>query len=116
MSPTIVLRDGQPFLLIGASGGPRIITNVLDVMLYLTDFGMTPEAAMQTPRPHHQWQPNLLYFDREETARVGRGVWSSVGTSWRTRQRRPVVQFILRTESGWLGAADPRKGGRPAGY
>ena len=57
MSPTILLKEGEPFLLIGGSGGPRIISSVLNVILHLTDYDLDPAEAMTCLRPHHQWQP-----------------------------------------------------------
>ncbi|MCH8251500.1 MAG: gamma-glutamyltransferase [Planctomycetes bacterium] len=115
MSPTIVLKDDRPFLLLGASGGPRIISSVLNVMLNVLDAGMTLEEAVAAPRMHHQWQPNEVYFDMAPlrtrvTALEARGHVVS------QRRRGGVIQAILRVGDKWVGASDPRKGGRPAGY
>jgi gamma-glutamyltranspeptidase/glutathione hydrolase len=115
MTPTIVLKDDRPFLMLGASGGPRIITSVLNVLLSVTDGGADLEQAMLRPRPHHQWQPDLVFFDAAppkaaELALVNRGHQIS------DNRKTGIVQAILRTQDGWIGASDPRKGGRPAGY
>ncbi len=64
MSPTIVLRDGQPYLILGSPGGPRIVTAVLQVLLNVIDFHMNIQDAVDAPRFHHQWKPDTLYLER----------------------------------------------------
>lgn len=115
MSPTIVMKDGEPYLLLGASGGPRIISSVLNVLLSVTDRGMSLEQAMLNVRPHHQWQPDRVFFDADPPPPVKLGLVSR-GHQLSEKTRTGIVQAILRTKSGWLGAADHRRGGRPAGY
>ena len=115
MTPTIVMKDGKPFLLVGASGGPRIISSVLNVVLGVTDFGMTLEQAMLRLRPHHQWQPDEVYFDVDPPAAIIKKL-ADRGHKMAKRHRSGVVQAILKTPDGWVGASDPKKGGRPAGY
>ncbi len=63
MTPTIVTKDNQPFLLLGAPGGSRIITAVTQVLLYVIDFGMDVQQAIDQPRFHHQWLPDTLYLE-----------------------------------------------------
>ena len=58
MTPTIVLRDGQPFLVTGSPGGPTIITTVLQIMLNVIDHRLPLSLATDAPRFHHQWQPD----------------------------------------------------------
>ncbi|MGE0420471.1 MAG: gamma-glutamyltransferase, partial [Acetobacteraceae bacterium] len=60
MTPTIVLRDGKVAMVLGSPGGPRIITIVLQVLLNLIDYGMAPQAAVDAPRLHHQWLPDVI--------------------------------------------------------
>jgi len=60
MTPTIVLKDGQPFLVTGAPGGPTIITSVLQVMLNVIDHQLPGVLAVDAPRFHHQWQPDRI--------------------------------------------------------
>lgn len=115
MTPTIVLKGERPYLLLGASGGPRIISSVLNVLLGVTDYGLPLDRAMTAVRPHQQWKPEEVCFDTEpaETMRAG---LIARGHKVSDRRKTGVVQAILRTEAGWVGASDPRKGGRPAGY
>ena len=60
MTPTIVLKDGKPVLVVGAPGGSRIITTVLEVIVNVIDHGMTLQQAVDAPRIHHQWMPDTL--------------------------------------------------------
>jgi gamma-glutamyltranspeptidase / glutathione hydrolase len=60
MSPTIVTRDGQPVLVIGSPGGGRIITITLEAILNVVDHGMNIQEAVDAPRIHHQWLPDVV--------------------------------------------------------
>ncbi len=115
MCPTIVLEGDKPVVLIGASGGPRIISSVLNVLINVIDFDMPPEEAITTPRLHHQWLPDEIYFDRLPPADLAASL-TARGHRIATKRKKGVVQAIVRTPDGWLGACDPHKGGRPAGY
>lgn len=63
MSPTVVTKDGEPFLITGSPGGSTIITTTLQVILNTIDHGMPIDDAVSLPRFHHQWQPNSVYYD-----------------------------------------------------
>jgi gamma-glutamyltranspeptidase / glutathione hydrolase len=63
MSPTIVTRDGEPFLVIGSPGGSRIITIVLQAIVNVIDYGMNVQEAVDAPRIHHQWLPDKLFVE-----------------------------------------------------
>src|SRR3984893_8505419 len=60
MTPTIVLKDGKPVLVVGTPGGSRIITTVLEIIVNVIDHGMTLQEAVDAPRIHHQWLPDTL--------------------------------------------------------
>jgi gamma-glutamyltranspeptidase/glutathione hydrolase len=60
MTPTIVLRDGKPVLVVGTPGGSRIITTMLEIIVNVIDHGMTLQEAVDAPRIHHQWLPDTL--------------------------------------------------------
>jgi gamma-glutamyltranspeptidase / glutathione hydrolase len=60
MTPTIVLKDGKPVLVVGSPGGSRIITTVLEIIVNVIDHGMTLQEAIDAPRIHHQWLPDTL--------------------------------------------------------
>ncbi|UCF32625.1 MAG: gamma-glutamyltransferase [Phycisphaerales bacterium] len=115
MAPTIVLKDGEPLLMLGASGGPRIISSVLNVLLCVLEYNLPLDQAIVEPRPHHQWQPDELFFDSAPLRQVERGLVNR-GHKISDQRKTGIVQAIMKGPSGWLGASDPRKGGRPAGY
>ncbi|HTV98138.1 MAG TPA: gamma-glutamyltransferase [Steroidobacteraceae bacterium] len=60
MTPTVVLDHGRPLLVLGAPGGARIITTVLEVLVNVIDYGMDLKDAVDAPRLHHQWLPDTL--------------------------------------------------------
>ncbi|MBX3020788.1 MAG: gamma-glutamyltransferase [Bdellovibrionales bacterium] len=64
MSPTLVEKDGKIVMAIGAPGGPRIITSVLQALYRIIGRGIDPDMAVQAPRVHHQFLPNVLFVDR----------------------------------------------------
>jgi gamma-glutamyltranspeptidase / glutathione hydrolase len=115
MTPTIVLRGGKPFLVVGSPGGPNIITTVLEVIENVIDFRMGIQDAVDQPRFHHQWLPDTLYLEHTfpaETERALRGRGYTVERLWSMGE----VAAIL-VENGWLeGAADPRVEAKAAGY
>ena len=117
MSPTIVLENGRVRLLAGASGGPRIISGTLQVMLNVLLFGMSPVDAVAADRLHHQWMPDVVQF---EQAWVDGTVIESLEAMGHATKRRPTVgkvQLIEVLQSGEIiPASDPRKEGAPAGW
>ncbi len=60
MTPTIVLADGAPLLVLGSPGGSRITTTVLEIIVNIVDHGMSVTEAVDAPRIHHQWLPDTL--------------------------------------------------------
>lgn len=63
MAPTLVLRDGHMFLVLGSPGGARIITITLETALNILDYGMAPQPAVDAPRLHHQWLPDEIFAE-----------------------------------------------------
>lgn len=116
MTPTIVLKNGKPFLVTGSPGGSRIITAVLQIIINVIDRGMNIADAVAAPRIHHQWLPDEV--------RVERGVPENVVQALLKRGHavtRPLPQTstnsILATRHGLAGAADPRtRGALAVGY
>ncbi|MEM9373458.1 MAG: gamma-glutamyltransferase [Planctomycetota bacterium] len=113
MSPTIVLDQTGVLAVCGASGGPRIITGTLQVLLNVLA-GMDAGEAVAAPRFHHQWLPDRVFLE------PAAGDWAegfrNRGHTIDTREHVGNVQVIKRSAAGWDAASDPRKGGRPAGH
>ncbi|PTE07148.1 gamma-glutamyltransferase [Mesorhizobium helmanticense] len=63
MSPTVVAKDGKPFMVIGSPGGSRIITITLEAIVNVVDHGMNIQEAVDAPRIHHQWLPDTVYVE-----------------------------------------------------
>ncbi len=147
MSPTIVLdADGAVEIVAGASGGPRIITGTLQVILHVIDFGMDAAGAVEHPRLHHQWRPDVLQLEPawrasapgdggaagERAAATGAGAGADAdaragaaapvpalearGHVVGERDEVGAVQAIIVIDGARHAVSDPRKGGRPAGH
>jgi gamma-glutamyltranspeptidase/glutathione hydrolase len=115
MTPTIILKDNKPFMAVGASGGPRIITGTLHAIMNVIDFGMNVEEALSAPRFHHQWVPEKLFIEKEMPSDV-RANLESKGHKLEIGQAESAVQAIVIKEGKISAAADPRKGGLPSGF
>ena len=123
MSPTIILKDGKVKGLVGASGGPTIITGTIQTLLNLIHFdGEQAKVgnAVSMPRLHHQWMPEVLMYDdglpkKSLTALLARQhrikAWpmrfTSVQALWLIRDKKHHKSILV-------GAADPSKLGKPA--
>ncbi|NIR47781.1 gamma-glutamyltransferase [candidate division KSB1 bacterium] len=119
MTPTIVLKDGQAYMLVGSPGGKRIINIVLQTILNVVDFGMNIYEAVDAPRFHHQWLPDKLYIERRGTSNDSAELLQQMGHKFRwTRTQGRVMAIMIDPETGLrIGAADPRSPMRAAvGY
>ena len=121
MTPTIVeAPSGELFMVIGSPGGGRIITTVFEVMANVIDHGMNIQEAVAAPRIHHQWLPDVLYYEAQalsEDARHGlerRGWTLSANNAW----GRADGIVVRRDTEGVLyqGGADPRGEDAAVGY
>lgn len=63
MTPTIILKDGNPFMVVGSPGGGKIITSVFRVIVNVIDFNMALDSAIDMPRFHHQWLPEYIQYE-----------------------------------------------------
>ena len=113
MSPTMVFRDGQPWIATGSPGGSLIITAVLQTVLNATAFEMNIATAAAEPRVHHQWQPDRLVVEQgisPDTLRLLEALGHNVDMTPRTLGR---TQSIMLERGYMLGATDTR---RPGGH
>ena len=118
MTPTILLKDGKLFMTVGAPGGSRISTAVLQVILNVVDFGMNVQDAIDAPRVHHQWMPDRLSLERAispDTVDLlkSRGYDVDYNAGVVLAQTAAIV-----SDGGWLqGGSDGRSAaGKAAGY
>ncbi|WP_396214902.1 gamma-glutamyltransferase [Gemmatimonas sp.] len=117
MSPTIVLDPkDQVLLVVGAAGGPTIITGTSQVILNVIEHRMTLGDAMRAPRVHHQALPDSLTF---EAGGIRPAVLDSLrGFGHAMRELRSLVNVnaIMRVKGGWEGLPEPRRSGGAIGY
>eukprot|EP00743_Colponemidia_sp_Colp-15_P007154 GILK01007720.1.p1 GENE.GILK01007720.1~~GILK01007720.1.p1 ORF type:complete len:612 (-),score=78.19 GILK01007720.1:105-1940(-) len=122
MSPTIVLEGGKPVLIVGASGGPTIITGVIQVLMNCLLFNLDPLTAVLQPRLHDQLLPNEAVVDLTldesiQKALIARGHRVRLSRGLPDGQTGSNVQAIKIESDGLLYAvSDSRKLGRAAGY
>jgi gamma-glutamyltranspeptidase / glutathione hydrolase len=108
MAPTIILQGERPVLIVGASGGPRIISATLQTILNVLDFHEPLKRAIAAPRIHHQWVPNEITVERDIPEATRRSLGRR-GHAVREGRSLGVVQAILAQRQKLVGEADPRK-------
>jgi gamma-glutamyltranspeptidase/glutathione hydrolase len=112
MVPTILMRDDQPWLVVGAPGGSVIISSVLQTILNIVDFGMSPVEAVSAPRIHCEGGPIFA-------KRIENRVVQELTANGPSRAPSPIsydpyqsrAHAILVEGGSWRGGADPRGGG-----
>jgi gamma-glutamyltranspeptidase/glutathione hydrolase len=117
MSPTLVFKDGKPVIALGAAGGPKIITQVVLELVGMLDLGLTPEQALAQPRIHHQWFPNELMIEETLPPKTQEAL-ANRGHKLKPLPSMGVSQIVARSPDGkaFVGAADPRSGGKAEGW
>jgi gamma-glutamyltranspeptidase / glutathione hydrolase len=110
MTPTILLRDGKPFVVTGSPGGSRITTTVLQIILNVIDRGMDIAAAVAAPRIHEQWMPDQVYVEPGIADDI---VAALEAGGDKVVPQRPFTSAnsIMITPDAFVGAADPRTRG-----
>lgn len=120
MTPTIVLRDGRPLIVIGTPGGSRITTAVLLSLLNVIDYDMDIQEAVSAPRFHQQWQPEATAVERfalsPDTRRLLEA-WGHVFTEPQPENHlaailigAPALGVEPQPGMRFYGANDPRRG------
>jgi gamma-glutamyltranspeptidase/glutathione hydrolase len=107
MSPTLVLKDGKPWLATGSPGGARIITTTLQTLIDMIDFGMNPAEAGSAVRIHHQWLPDELRVEKGLSTDTTT-LLAAMGYKIVERPAMGRTQTIQITPSGFFGYSDPR--------
>lgn len=117
MTPTIVLKNGKLFLVLGSPGGPTIITTVANILISVIDYGDDIQHAVNAPRFHNQWIPDLIRMEDRispDTVRLlkAKGHEVEVGDFWGDGE---CIAIDLSTGER-LGASDGRNNGKAVGY
>ena len=109
MTPTIVEKNGELFLVLGAPGGSTIITAVLQTFLNVTEYGMPLAEAVNAPRFHHQYLPDVIVYEADA---LGNGVkedLEAMGHQFRETKYMAVIKALQRLPDGTIvAAADAR--------
>jgi len=126
MTPTIVLKEGKLFLVLGSPGGGRIISTVAEILLSVVDWKLDIQQAVNAPRFHHQWLPDRLDLEEDgfspDTVRllVEHGYNVHIGYESQGKHQRWWSDgecIAVDPQSGErLGASDGRNNGKPVGY
>ncbi len=127
MSPTIVTKDGKPVIVVGTPGGSRIITAVLHSILNMIDYGMNVQEAVDAPRFHQQWLPDLTNVENfalsPDTRKILEGMGHKLGNPQPPNHMAAIVVGAPSLEgkpvgnNRFYGANDPRRNtGLAAGY
>ena len=111
MTPTIVLRNGKVRIVTGSPGGRTIPNTTLWVILGVLEFGLDPRAAVDAPRTHHQWFPDVLLLEGESWTETVRAELAAMGHHWRSIDRLGIANTIVVDPStGQIhGIADRRR-------
>ncbi|MGD8326262.1 MAG: gamma-glutamyltransferase [Sphingomonadales bacterium] len=108
MTPTIVLKDGAPYFVTGSPGGSTIITIVTQMVMNVIDHGMNIAEATSTPRIHHQWRPDRLFYEpgiSPDTIKL----LEAKGYNLFNRGAMGSAQSIMYKDGYFFGATDPRR-------
>jgi len=117
MTPAIVVDSaGRLFLVLGSPGGSRITTAVYQVLTNAIDQGMPLPSAVAAPRLHHQAIPDTLHLEPDGFVQASIDSLEAMGHPVGLWNYKTEVNAIARAAAGWVGVADPRRGGGAAGY
>ena len=105
MTPTIVFKDGKPYLITGSPGGSTIISTVLQLLLNIMIFDMKIDDASIAKRIHHQWKPDILFIENEKNIKN----INKIGFDTVYRERIGESHSILFNEEKYEGFADLRR-------
>ncbi|MGP1831595.1 gamma-glutamyltransferase [Shewanella frigidimarina] len=116
MSPTMVMKDGKPFIVTGSPGGSRIINITLQMIMNVIDHNLNIAEATAAARMHHQWLPDFIWVEHTLN-RDTISLLEAKGHKVKVQESIGSTQSIMMTEQGLFGASDPRRAGSAAiGY
>jgi gamma-glutamyltranspeptidase/glutathione hydrolase len=115
MTPTIITKAGKLFMVVGAPGGSRITTGVAEVILDVLDFHMNPQEAVDLPRFHEQWQPDVLYLQNGISKETSDAL-AKMGYDIKPTDGVARVEAIVVSNGTLQGGTESRYHGKVAGY
>ena len=108
MTPTMIFKDGKPYVVTGSPGGSRIITTVLQVLVNVMDHNLNIAEATVKPRFHHQWLPDRIQLEPGHNVDSQR-ILEAMGHNIVPSQAQGSVQSIMMRDGLFFGASDPRR-------
>jgi len=119
MTPTIVLKDGKLYLVLGSPGGPTIITTVANVLMGVVDYGMNIQESVNAPRFHNQWMPDKVMLEKFNISPDTLHILETMGHQLKTDREfwgdAECIAIDLQTGER-LGASDGRNNGKAVGF
>ena len=115
MTPTIITQNGKLFMVVGAPGGSRITTGVTEVILDVLDFHMNPQDAVDLPRFHEQWKPDILYLQNGFNAEASEQL-KKMGYEIKPTEGVARVEAIVLKNGVLEGGTESHLHGKVAGY
>ncbi len=115
MDPTIITKNGKLFMAVGAPGGSRITTGVMEVILDVLDFHMNPQDAVDLPRFHEQWKPDFLYLQSGFSPETSEAL-KKMGYEIKPTDGVARVEAIVVSNGILEGGTESRLHGKVAGY
>ena len=116
MTPTIVLKDDTPFLILGSPGGSTIITTVMQNILNVVLHDMNIKDAVSSPRVHSQWLPDMIFHEKNGLKNSTIYKLKKMGHDIRMRSSIGEANGIMINEKGFWGGADNRGENTAIGY
>ena len=116
MTPTIVLKNNSPFLILGSPGGSTIITTVMQNILNVVLHDMNIKEAVSSPRIHSQWLPDMVFHEKNGLNKKTINGLKEMGHNIRMRRSIGEANGIMITKDGYWGGADPRGENTAVGY
>ena len=115
MTPTILLKNGRPFLVVGSPGGTTIPTSVFQTILNILDFKMSAEDAVSAPKFHHQWLPDQIDIEKGFLTSTISNL-EKMGYKVHVRGSIGRTDIIAVTNGKFTGVGDPRGDDDAEGY
>jgi gamma-glutamyltranspeptidase / glutathione hydrolase len=115
MTPTIVLKNNKPYIVVGTPGGTTIPTSVFQTLVNLLDFNLPATDAVNKPKFHHQWLPDVIYVEKDFDAAAAQQL-QAMGYTLQPREPIGRTELILIQGKKIIAVGDKRGDDSAAGY
>jgi len=115
MTPTIVLKKGKPYIVVGTPGGTTITTSVFQSLVNILEFKLSPADVVNSPKFHHQWKPDIIYIE-EDFPQATIEAMEKMGYTFKKREPIGQTELIIINKKKLQAVADKRGNDSAAGY